>query len=125
MPGKLIDLTQLLNDRMLVYPDTTPPTFQVTNTVGKNGYNEHQISMLSHTGTHIDAPRHILQDGKSLDKFPLDKFIGSAMLIDCRGRNEISLEFLKTFENRITNVDFILFFTGWQDRFAHQGSCTC
>jgi len=90
MPAKLIDLTQLLNEKMLVYPDTTPPTFEVTNTVDRDGYREHHISMQSHTGTHIDAPRHILRDGRSLDKFPLDQFIGRAMVIDCRGRNEIS-----------------------------------
>jgi len=114
MPTKLIDLTQLLNEQMLVYPDTAPPTFQVTNTVDRDGYNEHLISMLSHTGTHIDAPRHILQDGKSLDKFSLDKFIGNAMVIDCRGRNEISLDFLQGFESKIADADFVLFYTGWQ-----------
>jgi kynurenine formamidase len=116
MPAKLIDLTQLLNEKMLVYPDTTPPTFQVTNAVDQHGYREHQISMLSHTGTHIDAPCHILQDGKSLDKLPLDKFMGNAMVIDCRGRNEISLDFLQSFESKIAEVDFVLFYTGWQDR---------
>jgi len=116
MSTKIIDLTQLLNEKMLVYPDTTPPTFQVTNTVDQCGYHEHLISMLSHTGTHIDAPSHILQDGKPLDKFPFDKFIGRAMVIDCRGRDEISLDFLQSFEPRIAEVDFVLFNTGWQNR---------
>ena len=72
MQNKVIDLTQLLNEKMLVYPDTAPPTFDVTNTVNQYGYREHQISMLSHTGTHVDAPCHILQDGRSLDQFPVD-----------------------------------------------------
>lgn len=116
MPTKVIDLTQLLNEKMAVYPDTTPPTFEVTNTVDKDGYREHQISMLSHTGTHIDAPCHILREGRSLDQFPMDKFIGSALVIDCRGRNEISLEYLQSFESRIAEVDFVLFHTGWQDK---------
>jgi kynurenine formamidase len=121
MPTNLIDLTQPLNEKMLVYPDTTPPTFEVTNTVVKDGYREHQISMLSHTGTHIDAPSHILQHGRSLDQFPVDKFIGCAMVIDCRGRNEISLEFLQSFEPKIAEVDFVLFHTGWQDKWNTLG----
>jgi len=116
MPTKLIDLTQLLNEKMLVYPDTAPPTFQVTNTVEKDGYNEHLISMLSHTGTHVDAPRHMLKGGKPLDQFPLDKFIGRAMVIDCRGRNEISFDFLQSFKDTIAKVEFVLFYTGWQQR---------
>lgn len=115
---KVIDLTQLLNEQMAVYPDTTPPTFEVTNTVDKDGYREHQISLLSHTGTHIDAPCHIFQHGRTLDQFIMDKFIGSAVVIDCRGRNEISLEYLQTFESRIAEVDFVLFFTGWQDKWG-------
>jgi kynurenine formamidase len=116
MTNNIIDLTQLLNEKMLVYPDTTLPTFEVTNTVDSDGYREHLISMLSHTGTHIDAPRHIMRDGGSLDQFPLDKFIGRATVIDCRGRNDISLDFLQTFESRIAGVDFVLFYTGWQHR---------
>jgi arylformamidase len=116
MPAKIIDLTQLLNEKITVYPDTAPPTFNVTSTVDKDGYREHQISMLSHSGTHVDAPSHILQHGRSLDQFPLDKFIGRAVVIDCWGRNEISLEYLLTFESKIAMVDFVFFHTGWQDR---------
>jgi len=116
MPTKVIDLTQLLNEKMLVYPDTAPPTFDVTNTIVKDGYREHHISMLSHTGTHIDAPCHILQHGRSLDQFPIDRFLGKAIVIDCQGRNEIDLEYLQTFADKIAEVDSILFFTGWQYR---------
>lgn len=106
---------------MLVYPDTAPPTFRVTNTVDRDGYNEHLISMLSHTGTHIDSPRHMLEGGKSLDQFPIDQFTGRAMVIDCRGKNEISLNFLQRFKSKIASIDFVLFFTGWQDRWNTKG----
>ena len=116
MSARIIDLTHLLNEQMQVYPDTPPPSFEVTNTVYKDGYTEHRISMPSHTGTHIDAPHHILQDAKPLDKFPLEKFTGRAIVIDCLGRDEISLEYLQLFEDKIVAVEFILFFTGWQNR---------
>jgi arylformamidase len=121
MPIKVIDLTQLLNENITVYPDTAPPTFEVTNTVEKDGYREHQISMLSHTGTHIDAPCHILKAGKSLDQFPMEKFIGKAMVIDCQGREDISQDFLQFLEDKIAKVDFVLFFTGWQNKWNTEG----
>ncbi len=126
MPFKLIDMTRLLNKEMAVYPDSVPPAFDVTNTVGKDGYREHQISMLSHTGTHIDAPCHILEHGRSLDQYPLDKFIGSAMVIDCRGRIDIGLDFLQPFESKIAEIDFVLLYTGWQDKWntiAYMADC--
>ncbi len=121
MSTKIIDLTQLLNEQMPVYPDTAPPLFEVTNTVVNDGYREHHISILSHTGTHIDAPSHILQHGRALDEFPLNQFVGKAMVIDCRGRTEISLEYLQPFESKIAAVDFVLFFTGWQNKWNTNG----
>jgi kynurenine formamidase len=114
MQNKVIDLTRLLNEKITVYPDTVAPKFEVLNTVEKDGFTEIKMTMASHTGTHIDAPCHILQGAKSLDLFPMDKFFGKAMIIPCQGKNEISLEYLQTFEDKIAKVDFILFFTGWQ-----------
>jgi kynurenine formamidase len=126
MPAKIIDLTQLLNDRITVYPDTVPPRFEISNSIGKDGYNETMISMLSHTGTHIDAPHHVLRNGKPLDQFTIDKFTGKAMVIPCQNERELSLGFLQAFESGIREVDFILFFTGWQDKWntdAYFESC--
>jgi len=114
MQNKLIDLTHLLNENISVYPDTIAPEFEVMNTVEKDGFAEVKVTMVLHSGTHIDAPCHILQNTKSLDEFTLDKFIGNAILIPCRDRKEIDLEYLKTYQSVISQIDFILFFTGWQ-----------
>ena len=114
MNKKFIDLTHLLNENISVYPDTIAPEFEIMNTVEKDGFAEMKISMVLHSGTHIDAPCHILQNAKSLDQFPLDKFIGNAIVIPCHDRNEIDLDYLKTYQSVISEIDFILFFTGWQ-----------
>jgi arylformamidase len=116
MQNKLIDLTQILNEKITVYPDTVGPTFEILNTVEKSGFAEVKITMVFHTGTHIDAPCHIIKNTKSIDRFPTDKFIGNAIVIPCQGTKEINLKYLQTFEDKITQIDFILFFTGWQDK---------
>jgi arylformamidase len=121
MQPKVIDLTQLLNEKIMVYPDTAAPTFEVTNTIEKDGFTELKMTMASHTGTHIDAPCHILQNARSLSQFPVDQYIGKASVIPCQGKNEISMEYLQSFENRITEVDFVLFLTGWQNRWNTRG----
>ncbi|MCQ2592480.1 MAG: cyclase family protein [Treponema sp.] len=36
------------------------------------------FSMCAHNGTHVDAPYHFLNEGKGIDKVPLEKFIGPA-----------------------------------------------
>ena len=116
MQNKVIDLTQLLNEEMPVYPGTPAPILEISNIVEKDGFTERRLNMVSHTGTHIDAPCHILQNAKSLTSFPPDKFIGPAMVIPCKGMKEIGLEFIQTFETQISKVDFIIFYTGWQDK---------
>ena len=41
--------------------------------------------MCAHNGTHIDAPYHFLDDGKTIDKLSLDAFIGLAYVAECNG----------------------------------------
>jgi kynurenine formamidase len=48
-------------------------------------YIMHNISMVSHIGTHIEAPYHILKDQADLAAIPLETLIGSAIILDLRG----------------------------------------
>ena len=114
MKSKIVDLTHLVNSNMTVYPDTVKPAFKIYNTIEKDGFAELKMTFCTHTGTHIDAPCHILKNGKSLDQFPIDKFIGKAIVILCTGLKEINLEYLKPFRDMISHIEFILFYTGWQ-----------
>jgi kynurenine formamidase len=116
MEKRIVDLTHVLNENITVYPGTVRPRFEVFNTVEKDGFAELNMTMVLHSGTHIDAPCHIVKNTKSLDQFSVDKFIGQAIVIPCHDQTEISLEFLQTYEDKIRQVDFILFFTGWQDK---------
>ena len=114
MQNKIIDLSHVLNEKITVYPDTVGPKFEAINTVAEHGFAELQMTMVLHSGTHIDAPCHILGNTKSLSDFSVDKFMGTAIVIACQHKEEIDLAYLKTFEHLIAQVDFILFFTGWQ-----------
>ena len=116
MGNIIIDLTHTLNKNMTVYPDTVLPIFESYNTIEKDGFAEIKMSMSTHTGTHIDAPCHLLLNSKSLDQFPINKFIGKAIVIPCQDKKEISLEYLLTFKDVISQVDFVLFFTGWHEK---------
>lgn len=112
--NKIIDLTQLINSSMTVYPGTVPTTIEKYNTIEKDGFAELKLTFCTHIGTHIDAPCHILKNMKSLDQFPIGKFIGEAVLIPCNSEKEISLELLIPYKDKISHAEFILFYTGWQ-----------
>ena len=43
------------------------------------------FSMCAHNGTHVDAPYHFIDAGKTIDKVDLDKFIGYAYVAEHEG----------------------------------------
>ena len=76
------DLSELVSQDMLVYPGDPQPQFEPFATMEKDKINVTRIVMGSHTGTHVDAPKHFFADGGGIDKEPLDKFIGEAVVVD-------------------------------------------
>jgi arylformamidase len=116
MATKIIDLSHILNDAISVYPGTVGPKFETLSTVEKDGFNELKMTLVLHSGTHIDAPYHVLKNARSIDQITIDKFIGKAIVIRSEGQKDIGLEYLRTFEERISKIDFILFYTGWQHK---------
>jgi arylformamidase len=49
------------------------------------------LHMGSHTGTHMDAPRHFLPGRAGVDETPLEYLIGPCQVVDRRGLKSISL----------------------------------
>ena len=76
----ILDLTYVISPDMPVYPGTEGPTLSPANTYEKDGFKETLLSMYSHTGTHMDAPAHMLEDGVTLDALPASQFIGKALV---------------------------------------------
>jgi len=112
---KVTDLSHLIYSEMPVFPGTEQPIFQKANTLAKDGFQEAKITMYSHTGTHIDAPAHMLENAPYLDDFELEKFIGKAVILDFSNikRPLIALESLRPYEEKIKKVEFIILKTGW------------
>ena len=62
---------------MPVYPGDPQPEFKPISTIENQKVNVTRIVVGSHTGTHVDAQKHFIANGNSIDKEPLDKFMGS------------------------------------------------
>lgn len=112
---KVIDLSHLIFEDMMVYPGTEKPNIEPRYNIEEDGFRETKISMFSHVGTHIDSPAHIVEDGKFLNEFQASKFIGTAMVLNFsdQGIKVIELEEIKVYENKIRCVDFVILNTGW------------
>lgn len=112
MPFEIIDLSHSINDDMPVFPGDLSPLVKSIASFENQGYRESELRMSSHTGTHIDAPAHIIPDGYTLDAFPPEKFFGKGLVMDCRQLEEITADTLKQALPSYS-PDFVLFYTGW------------
>ena len=72
---KISDLTYPITQDMPVYPGTEQPLIVTGCSIEETGFLEKKITMYSHTGTHVDAPAHLLKEGKTLDMLPLNHFL--------------------------------------------------
>lgn len=85
------DVTLELRPGMPVYPGDPPPVFSEVLGISKGDVcNLTLLSFGSHTGTHIDAPKHFYDDGCGMDKLPVDAFLGSAKVAAIPGKREIT-----------------------------------
>lgn len=73
---KIIDISQEVLS-CAVYPgDPVPQATELLRTREGGLYNLSGFSMCAHNGTHVDAPFHFLPEGKTIDRLPLDAFVG-------------------------------------------------
>jgi len=112
----IIDLTQTLKNGISIYPETENPSFDKISSVVDNGSAVTKISFNSHTGTHMDAPAHFVDQGKTLDQFHLEEFTGNGLVINCFQTESITLDLLKPYAEQIKNSSFVLFFTNWDKK---------
>ena len=117
----VIDLTHTITENMPVYPGTEPPKLTVPCTVEKDGFKETLLHMFSHTGTHMDSPAHLIENGTPLDSFDGSQFVGSALVIDCSELKEsgrIGMPFIEQNRQLAEKADFLLFRTDWDNKWG-------
>ncbi len=79
---KIIDLTAQLKPGMKVYPGDPEVKITVVNTHEKHSWELRELNVGTHTGTHVDAFSHMVEDGRTLDEIPLTQFFGDAQVVD-------------------------------------------
>ncbi|HWZ65974.1 MAG TPA: cyclase family protein [Patescibacteria group bacterium] len=112
---QLVDLSVALNSQTPVYPGDPAIRVEPAGVFERNGYTDHLVSFGNHTGTHIDAPLHMVAGGKTLDEYSPERFVGHGRVVDVR--NGFNLAALQ--HAGIQPGDLVLFYTGMSSRY-HQ-----
>jgi arylformamidase len=80
--SRIYDISVPIRSGGLVYPGNPEIDIALQQAVAKGaGANVSAIRFGSHTGTHADAARHFFDDGQTVDKIPLERLIGPAVLL--------------------------------------------
>ncbi|HMG00245.1 MAG TPA: cyclase family protein [Gemmatimonadaceae bacterium] len=80
--SRIYDISVPIRSGGLVYPGNPEIEIALQQAVAKGaGANVSSIRFGSHTGTHADAARHFFDDGQTVDKIPLERLIGPALLL--------------------------------------------
>lgn len=79
---KIIDISNDLLTAEVYEGDPVPEMKRVREISPESYYNLSVLDACLHNGTHIDAPLHFVPDADSVDKLPLEKFIGPCKVIE-------------------------------------------
>lgn len=110
-----IDLTQNFRADMPVYPGDPKPELKQIATIETDSFTDHEIKTGMHVGTHMDAPLHMIANGKKISEIAPEKFFGPGKLIDARGQASIGEELLT--QTQIEAGDIVLVLTGFGEKF--------
>lgn len=105
----MFDITRKLYSGHPVWPGDTPFSFELTWKMSEgSSVNVGKIISTTHLGTHLDAPWHYDAEGGRLETVPLSTLVGRCKVINAKGQNALTVEFLTT----QTLAERTLFFTG-------------
>ncbi|AAM07063.1 TPA: cyclase family protein [Methanosarcina acetivorans] len=83
--GKIIDVTVPISPFTSVFPGDPEPSIEKFLTLEKDGCAVSSLGFGSHTGTHVDAPSHVLKGGLPVDSLDIGSLMGEAIVLDFSG----------------------------------------
>jgi arylformamidase len=121
---KIWDISRALTNDLAEWPGDEPFRFRLSNDMAKGAsVNVGAITMSVHNGTHADARFHFDTNGDSIEKAPLDAYVGRATVVDLmqaflqsKEKHLITLEDLRPYAEQIAATSRLLIKTGrWSD----------
>jgi len=121
----IIDLSHTLENGIPYPPVCFEPKIETIQDNRQDGtkLNLQQISIPSHIGTHIDAFRHLVSDGETIDNASLEQFMGEGVVIDVTKSEPETITVediknsIKSNEIQVKADDIVILYTSWCEKF--------
>lgn len=123
--GNIIDISPLISPQTPVFPGDTPFTRKVLMDFPKGDHLAlSSISTTVHLGSHTDAPYHYHPDGRTIEQQDLNRYLGTAQIVDATHIKDGAMA-LNDLPGLTITCDKVLFKTNsfphegpWQNEFA-------
>jgi kynurenine formamidase len=118
---RIVDLSRRVDENTQVYPGDPEVRLEPATTLATHGVNVLSVHIGSHSGTHVDAPYHFVENGARIDEMDPHLFAGLAVVVDVRGkgpRERITAEDLRPYEDRLAGGVVAVVRTGWEEHYG-------
>jgi len=127
--GKLLDMTYPFDENTIYWPTAEPFTLvKLDWKVNQSGwwYASNTYGASEHGGTHVDAPVHFCEKGRTIDQIPLCEWIGPVVKIDvvaaCLNNRDyqLTVQDVKQWEEkngRLPDNVWVMMYTGIDTRY--------
>jgi arylformamidase len=120
---QIIDLSQPLFNNMPSWQTNPDLKFEQIKKAARDIFSVTVITQMHmHTGAHVDVPLHSIQQGKTVDQFALERYMGEGMVLDFRGKapaQEITADDLRANDSSISKNDVIMLCTDWSKKIGY------
>jgi kynurenine formamidase len=113
---KIFDLSQPLNQDVSAWPYYPPFEVKYIKRKSEHGVNAQYIQTSNHMGTHLDAPRHFVTNGMTIDEIPMTWLYGPGVIVDVSDEmDNLAVYTPEMIERRVEvrNGDLLILHTGW------------
>jgi arylformamidase len=117
---EMVDLSHLIYDGMPKIPALPEVHVKLFFSMEKgHPLNVTELAMPCHAGTHVDAPVHIVPNGKSIEQLPLESFVGPGAVISVKkkGGEQVTAADLENSRVPVSRGDILMLHTGWDEKF--------
>jgi kynurenine formamidase len=115
---RIVDLSLPVGPGTQVYPDDPEPAFHQAFRIETDRFNVLRIELGTHTGTHVDAPYHFVEDGARIEELDPWLFAGPGVIVNMTGldpRAEIGWDAIAPSADRLRPGTILALRTGWSD----------
>jgi kynurenine formamidase len=126
MSDSWVDLSQPF-DADAPHGPHPPPELEELHAVEEDGVNVQWYGAATHVGTHVDAPRHFVPDGDTIDDLSVSRYAGDGVVLDATRENpgpidaDALAEALDATDGAVRAGDVVLVRTGWGRRYGEDG----